>query len=158
MSADIIQVKYDESEAIARRFGQSAQAQVALEQRMRRSVQRLQDGGWEGRGSAAFYAEMSEKVFPAMQRLVDALRQAQKVTLQISQALQAAEADAARPFRSEALAVEDSHPVSKSSPFQRRLISWTTTPLVRLLVLKNRAWLIGCLTLNCRGGWMSVSV
>jgi len=43
---------------------------------------------------------MSEKVFPAMQRLVDALRQAQKVTLQISQALQAAEADAAAPFRS----------------------------------------------------------
>jgi len=66
---------------------------------MRRSVQRLQDGGWEGRGSAAFYAEMSEKVFPATQRLADALRQAQKVTLQISQVLQAAEEDAARPFR-----------------------------------------------------------
>jgi len=34
-----------------------------------------------------------------MQRLVDALRQAQKVTLQICQVFQAAEADAARPFR-----------------------------------------------------------
>ncbi len=99
MGADIIQVKYDELEAIARRFGQSAQAQVALEQRMRRGVQGLQDGGWEGRGSAAFYAEMSEKVFPAMQRLVDALRAAQKVTLQICQVFQAAEEDAARPFR-----------------------------------------------------------
>ncbi len=45
MSADIIQAKYEQLEAIARRFGEAAQAHAALEQRVRRGVQRLQGGG-----------------------------------------------------------------------------------------------------------------
>jgi WXG100 family type VII secretion target len=99
MSDDIIQAQYEQLAALARRFGKQADLQTALQKRVQTRVERLRNAGWAGRGSAAFYAEMDGKVFPAMQRLELALREAQKVTLQIGAIVRQAEAAAAEPFR-----------------------------------------------------------
>jgi len=98
MSADIIQAQYDQLEALARRFGKQADLQAALQKRVRTTSTRLRTA-WVGRGSEAFYAEMDGKVFPAMQRLIEALREAQKVTLEINEIVRQAEGDAAKPFQ-----------------------------------------------------------
>lgn len=101
MGADVIQAQYEQLEALARRFGKQADSQVALQKRLQMRVERLRSAGWVGRSSDAFYAEMDRQVFPAMQRLIAALREAQKVTLQIGFILKQAETEAARPFQNE---------------------------------------------------------
>lgn len=97
MGAEIIQARYDELEAVARRFGKQAGVQAALQKRVQARVQKLRTA-WVGHGSDAFFAEMDAKVFPAMQRLISALQQAQKVTLQISEIMRQAEKEVSRPF------------------------------------------------------------
>jgi WXG100 family type VII secretion target len=97
MGADIIQAQYDQLEALARRFGKQADLQAALQKRVQTRVGQLRTA-WVGRGSDAFYTEMDAKVFPALARLIAALREAQKVTLQISEIVRQAEEEAARPL------------------------------------------------------------
>lgn len=99
MSAEVIQSKYEELETIARRFGQQAQATRELQRRVQRGADALRHGGWEGRGVAAFSGEMAQKVFPAMQRLIDALAEAQTTTLAVKAIIQKAEEEAASVFR-----------------------------------------------------------
>jgi len=102
MSSDVIQAKYDELETIARQFGQRAQAIGELRSLFQRSAQPLEQGGWQGRGSAAFFRELNGQIFPAMQRLRQALEEARAVTLQASAILRRAEQEAAAPFRGSA--------------------------------------------------------
>ena len=97
--ADEIRADYTQLQQVATQFSRQATAINRMQQQMKHSLGGLQ-GNWIGHGSEAFFSGMRDKVLPATQRLADALRAAQKVTLQISQALQAAEEDAARPFRS----------------------------------------------------------
>jgi WXG100 family type VII secretion target len=99
MSIDIIQAKYDQLDGVARRFGEQAQAGRDLQAGIERSLRSLQDGGWHGRGAAAFFAEMNNQVTPALGRLSAALTDAQAVTIRIRAILQAAEEEASRPFR-----------------------------------------------------------
>lgn len=100
MGNDIIQAQYDALEQIAGRFGQQAEASAQVHSRLRQSARSLQEG-WEGRGSVAFFGEMNRDVLPAVQRLANALSGAQATTRYIRQVLQAAEEEAARPFRSD---------------------------------------------------------
>jgi WXG100 family type VII secretion target len=100
MSADIVQAQYDELEAVAGRFGKQAEAQLAMRKTLKIHAERLRGGGWQGVGATAFYAEMDGKVFPALDRLVAALNEAQKVTRQISALVRSAEQEAARLFES----------------------------------------------------------
>jgi len=99
MGADIIQVKYDELEALATRFGRQAKIMIRMRGQGQRAAQSLRQGGWQGASSTAFFTEMDSRVFPALQRLISALEQAQKVTVQIGFLMRQAEADAARPFQ-----------------------------------------------------------
>ncbi len=100
MSNDIIQAQYDTLNDVARRFGQQAEATAQMQGRVQQSLRALQSGGWEGRGSAAFFAEMTGEVLPAVARLGAALQQAQQTTQQIVQVLRAADEEASQPFRS----------------------------------------------------------
>ncbi len=104
MSVTVIQVNYDELGAIAGRFGSQAEANVDLNNRVQHCVQSLQQGGWEGEGSKAFFAEMEGEVFPAMQRLTNALKEAQATTLQVKTVIQEAEEAAAALFQGAAIA------------------------------------------------------
>lgn len=99
MSAPIIQVDYESLDAIARRFQQQNQQIVAVKQRVDRNVSSLRNGGWLGQGSTAFFREMESEVNPAVQRLIKALAEAQKVTLQLKILIREAEEEAANPFK-----------------------------------------------------------
>lgn len=101
MSADLIQADYEQLNALAQRFGKQADIYAALQQRLRRQVDHLHSIGWEGHGATAFYAEMHALVFPALQRLENALREGRQVTNQIAALITVAETEAARPFQSD---------------------------------------------------------
>jgi WXG100 family type VII secretion target len=100
MSADIIQAKYDELDTIASRLKSRAEANAELYSRIENCFQALQKD-WEGKGANAFFAEMKGKMFPAMQRLTEALDEARSVTLEVKNILQEAEEEAASVFDSE---------------------------------------------------------
>jgi WXG100 family type VII secretion target len=99
MSDAVVQAKYEELDALARRFGQRAQANQELQRRIRRNVDALRNGGWQGRGSAAFLGEMDGKIFPGLKRLGEALEKARSTTLELKAILQQAEEEAARVFQ-----------------------------------------------------------
>jgi WXG100 family type VII secretion target len=67
----------------------------ALQQRL----ETLQGGDWLGQGATAFYQEMGGQVLPTLKRLAAALESGQQITLQMSQLMAQAEADAARVLR-----------------------------------------------------------
>lgn len=99
MTAPIIQARYEELAQVAERFGRSAEVQNQLIRTVQQHADALIGGSWQGRGMTAFAHEMDNTVMPAMGRLADALAEAQRVTLQISLIVQAAEEEAARPFQ-----------------------------------------------------------
>lgn len=99
MAASVIQVEYDRLAEVANGFGRNGETAAALQGQVQRSAQQLRQGGWEGRGSVAFHAEMDTVVFPTLQRLSAALNEAQRVTQQISAVMRRAEEEAAQPFR-----------------------------------------------------------
>ena len=102
MAAPVIQVDYDRLTEVAKGFGRNAETAAALQGQVQRSAQQLHQGGWEGRGSAAFFAEMDGELAPALQRYTAALREAQKVSVQIGYLMHQAEEQAAEPFRGHA--------------------------------------------------------
>ena len=99
MTAPVIQVDYDRLAEVAAGFGRNAESAAALQKAVQHSVEALQQGGWEGRGSGAFFTEMQSEIMPALQRLGAALRQGQQVSGQLSRLLRQAEEKAAEPFR-----------------------------------------------------------
>jgi WXG100 family type VII secretion target len=99
MSSNIIQANYDTLDTVAARFGQQAEATIALQGNVLRSYQALADGGWQGRGFAAFSAEMESDIFPTLQRLTHALEEARAVTLEASAVMRQAEEEAASVFQ-----------------------------------------------------------
>ena len=99
MSNDIIRADYEALEKIAARFGDESERVEEMNGRIQQAMRSLQNGGWEGKGSAAFFTEMEGTVSPASTRLMEALAQAQTVTLKIIDVLRAAEEEAAAPFR-----------------------------------------------------------
>jgi WXG100 family type VII secretion target len=98
MGADVIQANYEELEAIAARFKNCAEANAELYSGVARGVQALQQGDWQGKGAEAFFAEMNGEIFPALQRLTDALEMAGIVILEIKNIIQQAEEEAAGIF------------------------------------------------------------
>ncbi len=112
MAAPVIQVDYDRLAEVAKGFGRNAETAAALQGQVQRNAQQLRQGGWEGRGSAAFFVELDGAVSPAMQRLSAALKEAQKVTLQIGFLMRQAEEEASRPFRGNGAAA----PVAVADP------------------------------------------
>jgi WXG100 family type VII secretion target len=97
---DTIQANYDDLETQANRFNNQSQAIKAMLQKVRNSLQDLEQGGWIGRGSDAFFAEMHGELLPASERLEQALEEASRVARQISHTIQQAEEEASSPFKS----------------------------------------------------------
>ena len=99
MSAPVIQAQYDDLEKIAERFAQQADLIEQVRQQVRQATDALKNGGWQGQGSDAFQAEMDGEIFPAVNRLSQALQEGNQSTHQIIEVIKAAEAEAAAPFR-----------------------------------------------------------
>lgn len=95
--ADEIRVDYAQLRQVVTRFSRQATAINQTQQQVKRSMGQLQSA-WVGRGSGAFFKELSDKVLPATNRLYRALQDASKTTRQIAQLMEQAERDAAAPF------------------------------------------------------------
>lgn len=99
MPADIIQVEYDTLEEILKKFDFLSTDSREMTQRLSNIVAKLQNGGWQGRGSQTFLAEMNDTLFPALQRLSEALEESRETIYQISNIMYAAEEEAAQLFQ-----------------------------------------------------------
>jgi WXG100 family type VII secretion target len=96
MTAPKFRANYQELQQIASRFkGESDRASQTMRS-LKGNVEVLRGGDWIGQGARKFYEEMDGQVFPTVNRLIAAMAEAQKVTMQISQIAQQAEADAAK--------------------------------------------------------------
>lgn len=98
--SDEIRADYEQLEQIANRFASQQQAVQQMLQRVRGSMGKLENGGWIGRGSQAFFAEMNSKVLPASTRLQQALGEASRSVKEIAQTVRQAEEEASSVFRS----------------------------------------------------------
>lgn len=96
--ADEIRADYDQLEQVANKFAQQAQAIQQMLQKVRGSMQKLENGGWIGRGSDAFFSEMNGEVMPASQRLQQALGEANRSVKDIMQTVYQAEEEASSVF------------------------------------------------------------
>jgi WXG100 family type VII secretion target len=76
--------------------------------------QTLEQGGWLGRGADSFFGEMAGETFPALERLIAALDEAQSVTLEAKQLLEQAEEEAASVFGNGAAGPNGSQPGPQS--------------------------------------------
>lgn len=97
--AEEIRADYEQLETIASQFAKQAQAIQQMLQKVQKSMDELENDGWIGRGSDAFFAEMQGEVLPASNRLHDALEEAGRVTKEIIQTVQQAEDEACSPFK-----------------------------------------------------------
>ena len=95
MASAVVRADYDALKNVSQSFGQgAAEARQSL-QRLKSQVDILEGGDWMGTGARAFFQEMNGSVMPTLTRLVKALEEAQRITLQVSQVMQAAENEAA---------------------------------------------------------------
>ena len=101
MTAPKIRADFDQLKSAAGAFAAQAQAAQQFLGAIQGALAPLQDGDWVGLGASAFYQEMDGQVLPTLNRLAAALEGAQQTTLQISQLLSDAEAEAARVLRGE---------------------------------------------------------
>jgi WXG100 family type VII secretion target len=92
--ADKVQADYEQLGQVSSQFANQSQVIQELLQKVRSSMQQLEDGGWIGRGADSFFSEMQSVVFPAIQRLESSLNDASSTTKQIAQNMQQAEQDA----------------------------------------------------------------
>lgn len=99
MPAPQVRGDYEALSTIAKTFAKEAQDMSQVLQRLKGAVDTLRNGDWVGTGATAFYAEMDGAIFPAQQRLMQALNQAAQVVNNISQVIKTAEDDSARLFQ-----------------------------------------------------------
>jgi WXG100 family type VII secretion target len=97
--SDEIRADYDQLEEVASRFANQSQVIQQMLQKVRSSMSKLEDGGWIGRGSDAFFQEMQSEVLPASLRLQEVLDEASQVARNIVQIVRQAEDEASSPFR-----------------------------------------------------------
>lgn len=94
----LIQIDYEQVQAIAQRMQARAEQCGELCRQVRRAAGPLQAGGWEGRGSSAFFGELEGEILPAVERLELALRCGHELLVQSIAIFKAAEEQAARHF------------------------------------------------------------
>ena len=96
---DKIEVDYDQLGQISQQFENRSQTVQHVLHNVHSKMSVLQGGGWEGRGSDAFFTEMQGEVLPAVQRLQQALEEAGRMSKGIIQTMQQAEEEASSPFK-----------------------------------------------------------
>jgi WXG100 family type VII secretion target len=96
MSAPKVRGNYEQLQQIAAKFKAEGNRASDVQRAIKGDVEKLRGGDWIGKGATRFYQEMDSDVLPALKRLIDAMGEADRVTLQIKQVIQQAEADAAK--------------------------------------------------------------
>lgn len=96
--ADEFHVEYEGLEEVAKAFQNQSEEMNQMMAAIKSSFQPLQGGEFQGDAADAFFQEMESLLFPANQRLVEALAQASETTSTISQNIQSAEQEASGLF------------------------------------------------------------
>jgi WXG100 family type VII secretion target len=96
--SDILQDIYEDLAHVAKLFETEADTLESLARQIQILANELEQEGWIGRGSSAFFTELHTDVLPRLRRLSEALADSHKVTEQISERMQTAEHEAARLF------------------------------------------------------------
>jgi len=104
MGNEIVQANYPDLEGIASQFGSLNEAAEAMKAQIRSAFEPLAGGGWVGRGSEAFIAEMDSEMFPAIDRMIQALEAGRAVTTEISNIMHQAEEEAAAVYKGDPFA------------------------------------------------------
>lgn len=99
MSAPIIQAQYEALDEIAKQFNRQASNTETMLRLLIQRLEQLEGGGWIGESAQSFFHEMGGEVIPATNRLRDAFSAGNEATINITQILQAAEQEAAKPFQ-----------------------------------------------------------
>ena len=96
--ADEVKADYEQLEQVANKFSSQSEEIQQMLQTVKNNMDQLEPD-WIGRGSEAFFSEMQSEVLPAVQRLQQALEEANRVTKEVVQTMQDAEEEASSPFR-----------------------------------------------------------
>jgi WXG100 family type VII secretion target len=96
-----VQANYDDLAGFGRAFAQRSDEVQNLIQQVSGLVSSLQGGGWIGLGANAFFQEMQDLVFPALNRLSAALQDASAATQRIAETFRSAEEEAGNLFRND---------------------------------------------------------
>jgi len=99
MSGYRIQAHYEQLKNMSRDLAHFADITTALHYRIHNVVDRLMAGDWTGLGAEQFFREMSDLVYPGMDRLAEALQYSSEATTYISKIFQDAEDEAGKLFR-----------------------------------------------------------
>lgn len=96
---DVIRIDYEALQQVAEKFAQHSEAIEMMLTAVRGAMNPLEGGGWIGKGSDAFFNEMNSDILPAVQRLAEALGEANRVSNQIVDFMQQADEEASASFR-----------------------------------------------------------
>ena len=96
--AERIRVNYEALNKIQQEFAQLANDVRDMAGRIKTQDANLRQGGWIGRGSEAFYAEMDDLVMPAIGRLGQALEEGGQALGRVANVLGQAEEEAQSGF------------------------------------------------------------
>ena len=99
-----VRADYDALKNVAQGFSHQADATAQSLQALKSHMDTLHGGDWIGQGATAFYAEMNDQVLPTIKRLHSALQSSADITQKISQAMKAAEDEAAKVLRGDGAA------------------------------------------------------
>jgi WXG100 family type VII secretion target len=94
----LLRADYDQLNEVSQTFDRESNDINRSVAGLQRQIEALEGGGWIGVGATAFYREMHSEVMPAMQRLVNALHLASRLTQQVSRKIQEAEEACAHLF------------------------------------------------------------
>ncbi len=97
--ADEIQADFDKLGQVASKFDNQAQATREMTRKVRSAMQKLEQGGWMGRGADAFFKEMNTIVLPTLKKMEAALTTGSQVSKEIAQKMRSAEEEAGSPFK-----------------------------------------------------------
>jgi WXG100 family type VII secretion target len=97
--ADEIRADYDKLGQVSSRFDKQSQQINEMIRKVKADFEKLEHGGWIGRGADAFFQEMRGVVLPATQRLEGELKKGAQVTKEISERMRQAEEEASSPFK-----------------------------------------------------------
>lgn len=97
--ADEMHVEYEGLEEVAKAFQNQSEEMNQMLSAIKSSYQPLRGGDFQGAAADAFFNEMESLLFPANQRLIEALARASETTSTVSQNIQSAEQEAQGLFK-----------------------------------------------------------
>ncbi len=100
MSANEVQVNYEQMNTNGKQAGELSQQMRQVSQRINSQLDNLKGGNWVGNNANKFYQEMDNTVMPAMQRLIDALSETESVVNTICRIFEGAEEEGSAGFPS----------------------------------------------------------